>query len=57
MIVRDAELGTRLLAVVTELLADPARLRFMTVAARALAAPEAARTVTRELFSLAGNRL
>ena len=57
VIVRDAELGTRLLAVVTQLLADPARLRSMSAAARALAAPEAARIVAGELFSLARNRL
>ncbi|GAI89150.1 unnamed protein product, partial [marine sediment metagenome] len=38
-------------------LADPERLRSMSASARALAVPEAAKTVARELFSLAYDRL
>lgn len=57
VIVRDADLGRRVLLVVTELLADPERLRSMSASARALAVPEAATTVARELFSLAYDRL
>ena len=56
VIVHDADLGRRVLLVVTELLADPERLRSMSASARALAVPEAAKTVARELFCLAHNR-
>jgi len=57
VIVLDADLGTRLLPVVTDLLGDRGRLRTMAAAARALAVPEAASTIAGELVSLARERL
>ncbi len=54
MIIRNADLTGRLLVdTVAPLLADPARLRAMSVAARTLATPDAARDITAALLALA----
>jgi UDP-N-acetylglucosamine--N-acetylmuramyl-(pentapeptide) pyrophosphoryl-undecaprenol N-acetylglucosamine transferase len=50
--VDDAELGARLAPLVTELLGDRARLGAMRAAARALAVPDAAERLARELLAL-----
>ncbi len=53
VIVLDQELGGRLYPVVKELLGDAERLRTMRDAARALAVPDAAERIARELLILA----
>jgi len=54
VIVEDANLGERLLPVVTGLLADPSRLRAMAEASRGVAVPGAAEAIARQLIELAG---
>lgn len=49
----NAALGERFFPVVSALLRDPARLQTMSAAARALAMPEAAPCIAKELFALA----
>jgi UDP-N-acetylglucosamine--N-acetylmuramyl-(pentapeptide) pyrophosphoryl-undecaprenol N-acetylglucosamine transferase len=56
VIVEDADLGDRLLPVVSELLADSSRLRAMAEAARRVAVPGAAKAIARHLVDLAGER-
>jgi len=56
LVIRDAELGTRLLSVVTDLLSDPGRLQAMSSSARSLAVPGAAERIAAELVSLAERR-
>ncbi|MHB0856686.1 MAG: undecaprenyldiphospho-muramoylpentapeptide beta-N-acetylglucosaminyltransferase [Anaerolineae bacterium] len=54
VVVADAALGQRLLALVSELLGDPQRLAAMRAAAREMSAPEAANRLADVLFALAG---
>jgi UDP-N-acetylglucosamine--N-acetylmuramyl-(pentapeptide) pyrophosphoryl-undecaprenol N-acetylglucosamine transferase len=51
---KDSEVETRLLPVVLELLADPARRQMMGTRAKKLARPEAARTLAQAVLGLAG---
>ena len=50
----DAELPSRMLGVIRDLLTDEQRLSAMATAARQLARPDAAEQVARLLVSLAG---
>ena len=54
LLLRDEDMASQLLPTVQSLLADPARLATMRACAAALAQPDGAWNVARELLSLAG---
>ena len=55
-IVQDGDLGTSLVPAIDGLLEDPERLQAMSIASRALAAPDAAQAIVRELEALVESR-